>query len=152
VDAERHELFYKEGALTATSYRDWLYKWAVQYVVLPEQERDWSARDEAAIVEDNQPYLTQIWRDEHWRLFRVLRATPLVDRPASVHKLNSGELVVDMPTPGSVLLRVSWSPWLRVTGGDACLARAGDFVRLNATKPARYKIAAPYSTHRGNHC
>ncbi|GAA4230356.1 hypothetical protein GCM10022254_24980 [Actinomadura meridiana] len=152
VDAERHKLFYEEGALTATSYRDWLYKWAVQYVVLPEQERDWSARDEAAIVEDGQPYLTQVWRDEHWRIFRVLQSTPLVDRPASVHELNSGELIVDMPSPGSVLVRVYWSPWLRVTGGDACLSRAGDFVRLKADKAARYKIAAPYSPHRGNHC
>lgn len=152
VDAERHELFYEEGALTAGSYRDWLHKWAVQYVVLPEQETDWSAQEEAALVEQGQPYLTEIWRDEHWRLFRVLRATPLVDRPASVHRLNSGGLVVDMPAGGSVLVRVSWSPWLRVTGGDACLARAGDFVRMKADRPGRYTIAARYALQRGNHC
>ncbi|RFS85368.1 MFS transporter [Actinomadura spongiicola] len=152
VDAERHELFYEEGALTAASYRDWLYKWSVQYVVLPEQERDWSARDEAAIVKGGQPYLTEIWSDRHWRLFRVLRSTPLVDRPASVHELNAGRLVVDMPSRGSVLVRVSWSPWLRVTGGEACLAREGDFVRLHADRPARYTIAARYGFKRGNHC
>ncbi|WP_246178812.1 MFS transporter [Actinomadura decatromicini] len=152
VDAERHELFYEEGALTAESYRQWLDKWAVQYVVLPEQEVDWSARDEAALVEKGQPYLTEIWRDEHWRLFRVLRATPLVDSPASVAKLNAGKLVVDMPSSGSVLMRVSWSPWLRVTGGEACLERAGDFVRLKADRPGRYTIAARYALHRGNHC
>ncbi|MGH3243858.1 MAG: MFS transporter [Spirillospora sp.] len=152
VDAERHELFYEDGALTADSYRAWLNKWAVQYVVLPEQERDWSARDEAALVENGQPYLTEIWRDEHWRLFRVLRATPLVDRPASVGKLDSGKLVVDMPSSGSILVRVSWSPWLRVSGGDACLARAGDFVRMQVDRPGRYKIAARYNLSRGNHC
>lgn len=152
VDAERHELFYEDGALTPASYRDWLHEWAVQYVVLPEQEVDWSAQDEAAIVEGGQPYLSEIWRDEHWRLFRVVRPTPLVDRPASVRHLDAGELVVDMPSGGSALLRISWSPWLRVTGGDACLARAGDFVRMTASAPGRYTIAASYALHRGNHC
>ncbi|WP_338742288.1 MFS transporter [Actinomadura luteofluorescens] len=152
VDAERHELFYEKGALTPASYRDWLHKWAVQYVVLPEQEVDWSAQEEAALVEGGQPYLTEIWRDEHWRLYRVASPTPLVDRPAFVSTLDSGKLVVDMPSPGSVLVRVSWSPWLRATGGDACLARAGEFVRLKARTPGRYTIAAPYGLHRGNHC
>lgn len=152
VDAERHGLFYEEGALTPGSYRDWLNEWAVQYVVLPEQETDWSAQEEEALVEAGQPYLTEIWRDEHWRLFRVLRATPLVDRPASVHRLDSGELVIDMPSSGSVLVRAYWSPWLRVTGGDACLRRDGDFVRLEAGTPGRYTLAARYGLQRGNHC
>ena len=152
VDAERHKLFYEEGALTSDSYRDWLHKWSVQYVVLPEQETDWSARNEAAIVEQDQSYLTEIWRDDHWRLFRVLQATPLVDRPASVYELNAGKLVVDMPSSGSVLARVSWSPWLRVSGGDACLKRAGEFVRLKADQPGRYTSAARYGMRRGNHC
>ncbi|MCP9984120.1 hypothetical protein [Actinomadura madurae] len=57
-----------------------------------------------------------------------------------------------MPSGGSALLRISWSPWLRVTGGDACLARAGDFVRMTARAPGRYTIAASYALHRGNHC
>lgn len=152
VDAERHELFYEKGALTPDSYRDWLDKWAVQYVVLPEQENDWAAQEEAALVESGLPYLTEIWQDEHWRLYRVLRATPLVDRPASVHKLDAGELVVDMPSSGSVLVRVHWSPWLRVTGGDACLAQEGEFVRLRADAPGRYTIAARYGLRRGDHC
>ncbi|XRQ02914.1 MFS transporter [Actinomadura welshii] len=152
VDAERHELFYEDGALTPDSYRDWLHRWAVQYVVLPEQENDWAAQDEAALVESGLPYLTEVWHDEHWRLYRVLRATPLVDRPASVHGLDSGRLVVDVPSSGSVLVRVYWSPWLRVSGGDACLTRAGDFVRMRVERPGRYTIAARYGLRRGSPC
>ncbi|MEU9024918.1 MFS transporter [Actinomadura sp. NPDC048394] len=152
VDAERHGLFYKDGALTPASYHDWLRKWAVQYVVLPEQEADWSGKNEAALVKAGQPYLAEVWHDEHWRLYRVAYPTPLVDPPATVQTLNSGELVVEMPSPGSVLVRVSWSPWLSVTGGDACLARAGDFVRMTAKGPGHYTIAAHYGLHRGNHC
>ncbi|GAA2146131.1 MFS transporter [Actinomadura napierensis] len=152
VDAERHEVFYEKDALTPASYRDWLHKWAVQYVVLPGQETDWSGKDEAALVRAGQPYLAEVWHDEHWRLFRVAYPTQLVDPPATVHEVNSGELVVDMPAPGSVLVRASWSPWLGVTGGDACLARAGEFVRMKAREAGRYTIAAHYGLHRGNHC
>ncbi|MGI5321819.1 MFS transporter [Actinomadura nitritigenes] len=152
VDAERHELFYKDGALTAATYHDWLRKWAVQYVVLPEQEADWSGKGEAALVKAGQPYLAEVWHDEHWRLYRVAYPTPLVDPPATVQTLNSGELTVEMPSAGSVLVRVSWSPWLSVTGGDACLARAGDFVRMNTKGPGHYTLAAHYGLHRGNHC
>ncbi len=57
-----------------------------------------------------------------------------------------------MPSRGSVLVRVSWSPWLSATGGDACLARAENFVRMTAHEPGRYTIAARYGLHRGNHC
>ncbi|QXJ25331.1 MFS transporter [Actinomadura graeca] len=155
VDAERHALFYEKGALTAASYHDWLHKWAVHYVVLPAQEADWSARDEAAIVKAGQPYLTEVWSDEHWRLFRVSRPTPLAGRPARVTRLNAGEMVVDMPAAGSALLRIAWSPWLGVTGGDGapgCLARDGEFVRMTVRGPGRYTIAARYGLHRGAHC
>ncbi|WP_246342492.1 MFS transporter [Actinomadura verrucosospora] len=152
VDAERHELFYKTGALTAATYHDWLQKWAVQYVVLPEQEADWSGKGEADLVKAGLPYLAEVWHDEHWRLYRVSYPTPLVDPPATVQTLNAGALVVEMPSPGSVLVRVSWSPWLSVTGGDACLARAGDFVRMNVKRPGHYTIAAHYGLRRGNHC
>ncbi|MFD0686953.1 MFS transporter [Actinomadura fibrosa] len=152
VDAERHGLFYEKGALTAASYRDWLHKWAVHYVVLPEQEVDWSAQDEAALVEAGQPYLSEVWRDEHWRLFRVSRPTPLVAAPGTVRHVDSGKLVVDMRAAGSVLVRISWSPWLSVTGGNGCLAREGEFVRMTVQGPGRYTIAARYGLHRGNHC
>jgi len=155
VDAERHALFYEEGALTAGSYRDWLRKWAVHYVVLPKQETDWSAHGEAAVVEAGQPYLTEVWNDEHWRLFRVSQPTPLIDRPAKLEHISSGEMVVDMPAAGTALVRIAWSPWLGITGKDGatgCLARAGEFVRMNVQGPGRYTIAARYGFHRGNHC
>jgi hypothetical protein len=39
-----------------------------------------------------------------------------------------------------------------VTGGDACLARAGEFVRLQVDEPGRYTIGARYGLHGGDHC
>ncbi|MEV5825504.1 MFS transporter [Spirillospora sp. NPDC052242] len=143
VDAERHGLFYEEGALTAESYRDWLHEWAVKWVVLPAQEVDWAAEEEAALVRSEPAYLAEVWRDGHWRLFRVRHATPLVGAPGTVARLDAGALVVDMPAAGSVPVRVAWSPWLDV-GGGACLRREGEFVRLEVPAAGRYTLAARY--------
>ncbi|MFC6883006.1 MULTISPECIES: MFS transporter [Actinomadura] len=156
VDAERHEIFYKEGALTPASYRDWLHKWAVQYVVLPEQETDWSAGGEADIVQGGQPWLKQIWQDRYWRLYRVADPTPLVDSSATVARIDSDELVVDTRARGSVLLRIAYSPWLSVRDArgerQGCLAAEGDFVRMNVPGPGRYHIGARYGLPRGTPC
>ncbi|MBA8953564.1 MFS transporter [Actinomadura namibiensis] len=154
VDAERNALFYDEGALTPASYRNWLRTWGVRYVVLPEQEIDWSSRGEADLVRAGQPYLRQVWRDGYWRLYEVADPAPLATAPASVARIDAGELVVDTPARGAVLLRISWSPWLGVRGGPAgaCLSRDGDLVRLHAPGPGRYRVNATYRLPRGTAC
>ncbi|MEU5881753.1 MFS transporter [Spirillospora sp. NPDC047279] len=152
VDAHRNALFY-DRTLGAGTYRDWLRTWAVRYVVLPEREVDWAARDEAALVRGGQPYLSEVWRDRHWRVYQVADPTPLADAPAAVERIDPDRLVVRMPAKGSVLLRIAWSPWLSVRGpGDGCVARAGDFVRLDAPGPGRYSIGARYELPRGTPC
>ncbi|MFG1999994.1 MFS transporter [Spirillospora sp. NPDC048911] len=153
VDAHRNELFYDETLFNATSYRDWLRTWAVQYVVLPEREVDWAARREAALVRSGQPYLSEVWRDRHWRVYRVADPKPLADAPATVERISPDRMVVKVPGKSSVLLRISWSPWLSVHGpGKGCLARAGDFVRLDAPGPGRYHVGARYELPRGTPC
>lgn len=154
VDAERNSLFYEDKeSLDPVAYRDWLHKWAVQFVVLPEREVDWAARHEAAVVRGDQSFLNEVWRDPHWRLYKVASPTALVDAPATVDKIRADKVVVDAPNAGSVLLRISWSPWLSVHGpGSGCVAPAGDFVRLHLPKPGHYTIGATYKIPRGTPC
>ncbi|GAA2578780.1 MFS transporter [Actinomadura fulvescens] len=152
VDAHRNTLFYDE-TLSPATYHDWLHKWAVQYVVLPEREVDWAARHEAALVRSGQPYLSEVWRDRHWRVYRVADPAPLADAPATVERISPDRMVVKVPGKASVLLRISWSPWLSVRGHrKGCLARAGDFVRLDAPGPGRYHVQARYELPRGTPC
>ncbi|WP_205625511.1 MFS transporter [Actinomadura atramentaria] len=153
VDAERYPLFYDEGALTPASYHAWLRTWAVRFVVLPEQETDWAATGEAGLVRAGQPYLREVYRDAYWRLYAVADAVPLVELPSTVARARADELAVDVPSRGSVLIRVAWSPWLGVTGtGGGCLERDGEFVRLHAPGPGRYTIGARYRLPRGTPC
>ncbi|MEV4254478.1 MFS transporter [Spirillospora sp. NPDC049652] len=158
VDAERNALFYQK-TLTAADYRDWLRKWAVHYVVLPEQEIDWSSHNEDVLVRTGQPYLTEVWSDANWRLFKVADPAPLVAAPATVHRFRPDKVVVNAPAAGTYLVRVAYSPWLSVhgPGKGACLADTTsgpnkDFVQMKVPGPGRYTVGARYELPRGTPC
>lgn len=141
LDIERGRLFY-DGSFSATTYRAWLDKWAVGYVVLPSGKPDGFAEDEAALVASGPTWLEPVWRDAHWRVFRVKNAVPMVSRPASVVKSTGSAMVVRVPTREPVTLRLVYSPWLRAEG--ACLKRHGEFTRLTVSTPGTYKISSGY--------
>lgn len=111
ADLERNPLFY-DDTLTADSYRAWLERWAVHYVVLPADKPDSGGEDEAKLVRAGLPYLQQVWGDANWQLFKVDAPTNLVTGPASVVRAGADQLVIDAKQPGRVLVRIPHSPWL----------------------------------------
>ncbi|MEU3895516.1 hypothetical protein [Streptomyces sp. NPDC045251] len=149
LDVERARLFY-DGTFSAAAYRDWLDRWAVGFVVLPLAKPDGPAKAEAALVGDAErrpDWLEPVWQDEHWRVFRVRDAVPLVSEPGSVVAATGAELVLRVDRPGPVTVRVAWSPWLRADGG--CLARDGEFTRLAVEAPGEYRISSGYGPSPG---
>ncbi|MFE9933849.1 hypothetical protein [Streptomyces sp. NPDC005533] len=163
ADVERGPLFYDgyEGAgvpggtFTPDAYRAWLDHWAVGFVVLHEGPLDAASEREQALVTGGPAYLEPVWRDEHWRIYRVKDPVALVDPPASVVRSDAAEVVVRMPAPGTVTLRLAYSPWLRAegSGGDAagvgggrgCLAPAPDgLTRLTVSRPGEVTIGSAY--------
>lgn len=111
ADLERNPVFY-DDTLTAETYRTWLERWAVHYVVLPADKPDNGGEAEAKLVRDGLPYLQQVWGDANWQLFKVDRPTALVSGPATVVRAGADQLVVDVRQPGRVLVRIPHSPWL----------------------------------------
>uniref|UniRef100_UPI0033A699B7 MFS transporter n=1 Tax=unclassified Streptomyces TaxID=2593676 RepID=UPI0033A699B7 len=111
ADMERNPVFY-DDTLNAVTYRDWLHRWAVHYVVLPKGEPDTGAEQEAKLVRDGLPYLKPVWADDNWRLFAVDDPTPLADPPATVERAGAGEVKIRVTAEGRVLIRVPYSPWL----------------------------------------
>ncbi|MEV8531982.1 hypothetical protein [Streptomyces sp. NPDC051211] len=144
ADVERGRLFY-EGTLTEASYRAWLDRWAVGFVVLHAGPLDAASEREHALVASGPAYLQAVWRDANWRVYRVSNPTPLVTAPASVVRSDRAEVVVRMPRPGTVTLRIAYSPWLRAAGG--CLAPAGadgGLTRLTVARPGNVTIGSAY--------
>ncbi|KMO99638.1 membrane protein [Streptomyces roseus] len=117
ADLERNPLFY-DDTLTAASYREWLDRWAVHYVVLPADKPDSGGEDEAKLVREGLPYLEQVWGDRNWRLFKVDAPTDLVSGPATVVRAGADQLVVDVKAAGRVFVRIPHSPWLGLVDGE----------------------------------
>ncbi|MFJ2761827.1 hypothetical protein [Streptomyces prasinus] len=150
ADVERGRLFYEghsgtevpEGTFTSEAYRAWLAQWAVGFVVLVNGEPDGPAELEHALVTGEPEYLDLVWEDANWKIYRVKNATPLVDKPASVVSSDGANLVVHMPRPGTVTVRIAHSPWLWADNG--CLTEEGDFSRLTVQEPGDVRISSLY--------
>ncbi|MFI5768652.1 MFS transporter [Streptomyces sp. NPDC051658] len=118
ADMERNPLFY-DDTLNGANYHQWLDRWAVHYVVLPKGTPDSSgAVQEAQLVDEGLPYLKPVWSDANWRLFEVDSPVPLADPPASVDQADAGELTIHVKTPGRILIRIPYSPWLAVVDSE----------------------------------
>ncbi|MFE3601442.1 MFS transporter [Streptomyces sp. NPDC059142] len=117
ADMERNPLFY-DDTLTATTYRDWLDRWAVHYVVLPEGRSDDGAAAEAELVQKGLPYLERLWGDANWQLFAVQDPTPLADPPATVERAAAEEVTIRVESAGRVLIRIPYSPWLALVDAN----------------------------------
>ncbi|MFJ3926107.1 MFS transporter [Streptomyces sp. NPDC090022] len=117
ADLERNPLFY-DDTLTEDSYRAWLERWAVHYVVLPADKPDSGGVSEAKLVRAGLPYLQQVWGDANWQLFKVHEPTQLVSGPATVVRAGADRMVVDVKAAGRVMVRIPHSPWLGLVDAE----------------------------------
>ncbi|GGK11743.1 MFS transporter [Streptomyces camponoticapitis] len=113
ADMERNPLFY-DDSLTDDTYRAWLDRWAVRYVVLPKGRPDNGADQEAELVQRGLPYLNHLWGDANWQLYEVQDPMPLADPPADVLRASADELTIEVKSAGRVLIRIPYSRWLAV--------------------------------------
>ncbi|WP_436775558.1 hypothetical protein [Yinghuangia sp. YIM S09857] len=143
LDMERGRLFYSEE-LDEASYRAWLNDWAVGYVVLPHAPPDGYARTEADLIRSGRlaSWLQPVWSDAYWTVFHVQDAVPLATAPAEVLRAGDADIVLKMPSPGTVTVRAAYSHWLYADG--ACLRANGPWIQLTATRPGIYRITSSY--------
>ena len=143
------------GHLTPAAYRAWLSDNGVSYVALADADPDYLAEDEDELISGGLPYLRQVWSNDHWRLYRVERAigltSPAVD-PAEpsgaanrLTRVGASSFAFEAGDAGSYLVRVHYTPYWTVTSGDACVARDGDWTRLDVRQPGTVEVAARFS-------
>ncbi|MGY0236516.1 hypothetical protein [Longispora urticae] len=118
LDLERNPLLYENlpggTKLTPDDYRAWLRENAVSHVAVSDAEPSWLARPEAALVRSGLPYLTEVWRDAHWRLYAVANPEPVV---AGFIEADAVSVTFAAEAAGSRVIRVRYSRWLRMPGG-----------------------------------
>ncbi|HEX4838277.1 MAG TPA: hypothetical protein VFV03_07140 [Solirubrobacteraceae bacterium] len=71
LDTRYGAIFYRP-TLTPSAYRSWLAENRVVYVALPDARLDKAGRLEGALIAGGLPYLRELWRSGHWRLYRVM--------------------------------------------------------------------------------
>ncbi|WKX72126.1 MFS transporter [Streptomyces sp. XD-27] len=184
ADKERNPLFYEDEdrPLDPDAYRAWLNRWAVHYVVLPKDEPDHAAKQEAELITGGLPYLREVWSDGNWKLYKVSEPTPIADPPATVVRAGADQLELTVESEGPVLIRIPYTRWLALVDADGdglkapssgkhggppvnrngCLTnqvqKAADgepedeWTVLHAPHPGTYRIAAPYQIPPGTPC
>jgi hypothetical protein len=148
LDRKVNPLFYDDAPLTPAGYHAWLERMAVRWVALPDVALDYSAQREARLIAGGLPYLREIWRGAHWRLYAVTDPVPLADRPARVLHAGTDSLTLAVPHAVTVRLRIRWTSYWAVTRGDACVEPDGDWTRLRVRAPGTIRLANRFAPGR----
>ena len=64
-------------------------------------------------------------------------------------KLTPEGFVVDASAPGTVLVRVHWTPYWSIEQGTGCVEQApGGYTMLDVTTPGRFRVGVDFSPLR----
>jgi hypothetical protein len=137
------------SGLTAASYERWLDQQAVSYVALPDVPLDPSSAQEGRLIRGGLPYLREVFKSAHWRVFRVLSATPLLTGPGRLTSLGEDSFSLLARTPGSFVVRVRFTRYWTLTSGVGCVSQApGGWTAVSVRAPGTAVIAARFSLAR----
>jgi hypothetical protein len=146
---ERYNAVLLSPGLNAASYERWLREQAVSYVALPAVQLDPSSAREGDLIRAGLPYLRLVHSSRHWRIYAVRAPTPLVSGPGRVTELGHDTLSLQAGAPGSLLVRVRWTPYWTVTSGAGCVQRgAGGWTRVDVARRGPLRLRASFSLGR----
>jgi hypothetical protein len=152
LDEERNELFYDGQPLTADAYRSWLLEQSVSLVALPDAPLDYSGKAEARLLRGPlPPYLREVWRSAHWRLFAVLGARELASAPARVESVGPESAALALPRAGAYTVRLRFTPYWALVAGSGCVAQApgpGNWTLLRVPRAERVQLGIRFSLER----
>jgi hypothetical protein len=148
LDTRYDAIFYRR-TLPPAAYRAWLLDNAVAYVAVPDVRLDGAARREGELIARGVPFLAEVWRSAHWRLYAVRGARPLVDPPATVAAVGVDQVTLRSPRPATVTLRVRYSPYWALGAARGCVARApGGWTSLRLSAPGTVRLRIAFSVAR----
>jgi hypothetical protein len=149
LDTVDDPLFYTDGALTPVSYQGWLLNNGVRYVALPDVTLDYAGTAEGRLVATGVPGLRLAWQDRHWRVFDVIGASGIVEPPGRLVQLDGGQVDLQANAPGTIVVRVRYSPRWTLVEGTGCVHSATNgwtAVDTNQTGPLRLALRLLPST------
>ncbi len=146
---ERYDRVLLRSGLTAASYLAWLRSAAVAFVALPDAPLDSSSSQEGRLIARGLPYLHLEFASRHWRVYRVLGATPLVSGPGRLAALGHDSFTLVANGPGRFLVRVRFTRYWTLLSGHGCVREApGGWTQVDLAGSGRATVAARFSLAR----
>jgi len=145
LDTEDDALFY-EPKLTASAYHAWLLNTGARFVLLSDAPLDFSSRQEAALIRSGLPFLHEVFKSTHWRVYAVRGAQPLASGPGRLSAMDGDGFTLQATHPGTFLVRVRYTPYWQVTSGQGVVSEAEDgWTRVTADRSGEVVIDAEFS-------
>jgi hypothetical protein len=152
LDTTRDDVFYAEGKLTRATYGAWLRRNAISFVALPDAPLDYSSAAERRLILSSPPYLDLRYSSEHWRVYAVRGAKPLVAPLGAARArtlwVGRQSFALDVERPGEFLVRVNFTPYWSIARGNGCILRRGDWTVARASRSGVFRVAADFSVGR----
>lgn len=146
---ERYDGVLLGRDLTAAAYHRWLDAEAVRYVALPDAPLDASSAGEGRLIEAGLPYLREVERTRHWRIYEVRHATPLAQGPGALTAVGHDWFSLRARAAGRFIVRVRYTRYFTVTAGAACVGEApGGWTEVSASRAGAVTVAARFSLGR----
>jgi hypothetical protein len=145
LDQKANPIFYDGEQLTASKYHDWLRENAVKYVALPAARLDYSAQQEAVVLERGAKFLKLVYDSPRWRIWEVAGTDPPASNGASLLAVGPNWFMVDVKK--STVVRYRYTPYWVTT--NACVERAaGGWTRVQADEPGVVVVQARFGLER----
>ncbi|MFL6101228.1 MAG: hypothetical protein ACJ71T_14880 [Actinomycetales bacterium] len=145
LDLRDNEVLYRPD-LTPEALHDWLVANGVGLVALPDAPLDYWSRREGQLVAAGQPWLTPVWSDAHWRVWRVADSTGLAGNGARLTRLDVDSFAVSVDQLGASVVRIHWNPFWEVSAGLACLRKSPDgWTTVVAAGPGSIEVRAEWT-------
>src|SRR3954453_9342493 len=141
LDQKANPIFYDGEQLTASNYHAWLRENAVKYVALPTAPLDYSAREEALVLERGARFLKPIYESPRWRIWEVAGTDPPASNGGSLLAVGPNWFMVDTRKP--TVVRYRYTPYWSTT--NACVERApGGWTRVTPEEPGVVIVQARF--------
>lgn len=145
TDLAQNAVLYE--SLTAPKYARWLRDDAVTLVALPDVPLDAGGAAEGALLRHPPGYLSPVWHDAHWQVWRVAGSRPLASGAGTLTSLGTQEFALRVTRPGVTVVRIHASRLWTVVEGDACIGATPEgWLTVTATRPQVVVAATQLAT------
>ena len=120
----------------------------MRFVAVSDADLDYSAHEETALIDRGLPYLQLVFESRDWHVYAVQDPTPIAQGAASLHSFGPSSLTLAASRPGTVRLRVRFTPYWALGKGSGCVVDDNGFTTLRLRRAGPVTLVTRFSLGR----